>query len=73
MVDNKKINEIKNSHKDPIRSLKYFYDNINKRDLIFSISIKKDDDSRVFENLKIWNINNFECLLCFEENEMDRR
>ena len=54
--DNKKINEFKNAHNMYISILKHYLDNKNKRDLIISVSC---DDN----NLKLWNINNLECLL----------
>ena len=54
--DNKKINEIKNAHKNEISNFRHFLDKNNKRDLIISISAKDN-------NLKLWNYNNFECLI----------
>jgi len=56
LIDNKKIIEIKNAHNEHITNFRYYLDKINKRDLIISIS--KDDN-----NIKLWNISNFECLL----------
>ena len=50
------INEIKNAHEETIRNFRYYLDLINKRDLIISISCKDN-------NIKLWNINNMECLL----------
>ena len=55
-IDNKKINIIKGAHDKYICSFRYYLDNINKRDLIMSIS---SDDN----NIKIWNINNFELII----------
>ena len=52
----KKINEIKNAHDRNITSYKYILDNINKRDLVLSVS---ENDN----NIKIWNIKKWECLL----------
>ena len=40
----------------PISQLKYFYDKIENRDLIISVSIDK---------IKLWNISNMECLYNF--------
>ena len=56
IIDNKKINEIKNAHEEYIRNFRYYFDNINKRDLIISLS---------YIDIKVWNIiiNNFELLL----------
>ena len=56
IIDNKKIGEIKCAHNDYITNLRYYFDKENKRDLLMSLS---EDDN----NLKIWNINNLECLL----------
>ena len=56
LINNKKLNEIKNAHNNYITNFRHYLDNIKKRDLIISLS--KDDN-----NLKLWNINNFECLL----------
>ena len=56
LIDNKKIIEIKNAHNKDISNIRSFLDKINKRDLVLSISFYDN-------NLKVWNINNFECLL----------
>ena len=56
IIENKKINEIKNAHKEYITKFRYYLDYINKRDLIISISAND-------KNLKIWNIKNFELIL----------
>ena len=56
IVNQKKINEIKKAHKKHITNFRHCLDNNNKRDLVMSISC---DDN----NIKIWNINNFECIL----------
>ena len=56
LIENKKINEIKNAHTEDITNFRYYLDKINKRDLLLSTSA-------VNNNLKIWNINNFECIL----------
>ena len=56
LIDNKKIIEIKKAHNKFIHNFKYYLDSINKRDLLISIS---SDDN----NLKLWNISNFECIL----------
>ena len=59
IIDNKKINEIKNAHSRNITNLRNFLDKYNKRDLLISISLSNN-------NLKIWNITTFECLLNLE-------
>ena len=59
LINNKKINEIKNAHSELITNLRHYSDKINKRDLIISISSKNN-------NIKLWNINTFECLLNLE-------
>ena len=56
LIDNKKINEIKHAHDDFITHLRHYFDKINNRDLLLSLS---EDDN----NLKLWDINNIECLL----------
>ena len=56
LINNQKINEIKNAHDEYIINFRYYLDTINKRDLILSIS-KYDN------NIKLWNIYNYECLL----------
>ena len=50
------IAEIKNHHKIHITNIRHFQDKKNKLDLIISIS---DRDN----NLRLWNINNWECIL----------
>ena len=54
--NNKKITEIKNAHENYVTNFRHYSDIINKRDLI--ISICRDDN-----NIKLWNVNNLECLL----------
>ena len=59
LIDNKKIIEIKYykySIDDYITNIRYFFDNIYKRDLIMSVNGTR-------QNIKIWNINNFELIL----------
>jgi len=54
-INNKrKMTEIKNAHKLEITNFRNYLDKINKRDLVMSISLDL--------NLKLWNVNNFECL-----------
>ena len=55
-VNFKKIIEIKNAHKENISTIKHFLDEVNKKDLIMSISRKNDD-------IKIWNAYNCECIV----------
>ena len=55
LINNKKIIEIKKAHEEEIINFRHFYDAINKRDIILSIS--KDDD-----NIKLWNPANWECI-----------
>ena len=54
LVNSKKILEIKNAHGDYITYFRYCNDLINKRDLIISTSSN---------NIKLWNVENFNCLL----------
>ena len=56
LINNQKINEIKNAHNNIITNIRHYLDKINKRDLLLSICAKDN-------NMKIWNINNWECLL----------
>ena len=56
LIDNKKINEIKNAHNEVITNFKHYLDNINKIDIVMSISMLDN-------NIKLWNINDIECLL----------
>ncbi len=56
LIDNKKINIIKNAHDKYICSFRYYLDNIEMRDLVMSIS---SDDN----NIKLWNINNLELIM----------
>ena len=60
LVNNKKINEIKKAHYYTVKGIRYIYDKFQKRDLIISIS----DDI-----IKLWNINNFECILEIKRND----
>ena len=53
--DNKKINEIKEAHNDNIINIKHYSDLNHSKDLILSISTDY--------NIKIWDINNIECLV----------
>ena len=62
LFNNKKINEIKNAHNQSISNFQHFSDEVNNRDLIISLS---HDDN----NLKLWNINNLECLIDIKINE----
>jgi len=52
----KKTNEIKNPHNQYISHFRHCLDKINKRDLIMSISA-------IDSCIKIWNVNNWECIL----------
>jgi len=54
LLDNKIMNKINNAHKNKIISFYYYLDKNNKKDLFISIS---------FDNIKLWNVNNCECLL----------
>ena len=56
LIENKKVNEIKKAHTEDITNFRYYLDKNNKWDLILSISGTNN-------NIKIWNINTFECIL----------
>ena len=51
--DSKRIIQIKNAHKDDIKSFSYFFDKINKRDIFLSVS---------GDILKVWNVFDFNCI-----------
>ena len=55
LINNKNVNEIKEAHNSYITNIRHYLDNINKKDLIISSS----DDN----NIKLWNFNNFDCIL----------
>ena len=55
LVTYQKINEIKKAHNKFISNFRYYLDRYNKRDLIMSIS-------SIENNIKIWNVQNCECL-----------
>ena len=59
IIYNKKIITINNAHNELITSYRHYLDEINKRDLVLSLS---NNDS----NIKIWNINNWQCILNIE-------
>jgi len=54
--EKRKIKELKHYHNEYISNFRHYLDEVNKRDLIMSIS---GEDN----NIKIWNINNWECIL----------
>ena len=60
MIDCKKIKIITNAHNQHITYFRHFLDSSNKRDLLLSISLDE-------LNIKIWNVNLFECLLNIEK------
>ena len=59
LIKNKKMAEIKNAHDKDISNIRYCLDKINKRDLIISVSAEDN-------NIKLWNVKNFECLYNFK-------
>ena len=62
--EQKKIKELEYSHNEYITNFKHYLDEINKRDLIMSISHKDN-------NIKIWNVNNWECIQNFTSVNKD--
>ena len=52
----KKIAEIKEAHFTFITNFRYYFDKVNKRDIIMSLSCKDN-------NIKLWNFKNWECFL----------
>ena len=59
ILNNKKIIEIINAHNKIITNYRHYLDEINQRDLVLTLS---NNDN----NIKIWNINNWECLINIE-------
>jgi len=59
IIDNKKINEIHNAHDNHITNFRHCLDENNKRDLVISISGRDN-------NLKLLNVNNWNCILKLE-------
>jgi len=55
LINNKKINEIKDNNDACITNLKHYFHQDKRQDLIISTSINN--------NLKLWKIQNWECLL----------
>ena len=59
-IENKKvITEIKNAHNSYINNMRHYVDKDNKRDLIISISC-------VDNNIKLWNVNDWSCIINLE-------
>ena len=56
IINNQKVNEVRKTHDKPITNLRYYPDIINRLNLMLSLS---SDDN----NLKVWNIGNFQCIL----------
>ena len=63
LINQNKINEIKNCHNNIICNLRHYLDDINKRDLIMSLSYQDN-------NLKIWNVNNWDCIFNLKVNNV---
>ena len=55
IINNIRLNEIKNAHNGLITNFRHYLDKMKKRDLILSLSTMDN-------NIKMWNVNNFECL-----------
>jgi len=62
--DNKKINEIKSAHNYKIKNFRHHIDEINKRDLVISVSYRDN-------NIKLWDIDLFECILNIKKVNLD--
>ena len=56
LLDYKIINIIKDAHDGNITNFRHYLDEINKKDLLMSISCEDN-------NIKLWNAHNWECLL----------
>ena len=59
LIENKKINEIKNAHNELIVNFRYYLDKKKKTDLMISISYDN--------NIKLWDINRWDCLCNFND------
>ena len=53
IVDDEKILEIKNAHKNEIERIEHYYNKDNKKDILISID--------QFNNIKLWDSSNWEC------------
>ena len=60
IIDNQKINQLKNAHKKEITNIKYYADKNNKRELIMSIS-------EIDNNIKIWGLKDWQCIYNYKE------
>ena len=60
LINEQKIIQIKNAHKEDISNLKYFLNEINKSELIMSIS-EKDN------NIRIWELENWHCIYNYQK------
>jgi len=58
LIDEKKINEIKYLDGDIITNFRHHLDELNKRDLVLTISL--------YSSVRIWNANDLECILNYE-------
>ena len=67
LIDNKIINIIKKAHNQNIEGFRHFQDEINQRDLIISISGLNFEN-----NIKLWNIINFECLFNLDFSKCEK-
>ena len=56
IINNQKVNEVRKTHDKIISNLRYYPDTYNHINLMISLS---SDDN----NLKVWNIGNFQCIL----------
>ena len=59
IITNQRINEIKNADDSPLFRFEHCMDKINHRDLLLTIFYSYNSS----ESIKIWNLNNFECIL----------
>ena len=66
LINNKKICEIKEAHNEQITNFRHYFDKINHRDLIISISANDN-------NIKLWDVNNWECIANIKNVNKDGR
>ena len=58
IVDDEIILEIKNAHKNEIKEIKHYSDEVNKKDMLISIDR--------FNSIKLWDTYNWECFCDFD-------
>ena len=60
LIHNRKINIIRNAHNNSITNFRHCFEELEKRDLIMSVSCEDN-------NIKIWNFYNWDCILNLDD------